>query len=256
MTELHKLIEVERAEKGVELSPRDDFFNRRLEGSKNSLYIVRIHSYYGRQRSPHSSPTRYVDFPEEIVSAMKLRVGNSVEWKCKGDLLVMTPLLESAISTKLVIKPHNFITALPVDMMSVSGLKHGDYVSQKIEDGYLRVRKAEGAGQDAVKISQSGRGETISILAAIAEELKLDAEKVKNGVWIVWKFDKKGLFGEFKYKNPHIETIINYDRKGAKNLCVGIPSGLGGWIENNDDVILQMKNGKLYMKEKEWLPAD
>jgi hypothetical protein len=85
----------------------------------------------------------------------------------------------------------------------------------------------------------------------IAEELKIDAEKVERGVWVLWRFDEEGLFGKFQNRNPHIETILQYNRDGARQLCANISSELGEWIRNNDDVILQIKNGKLYATKKE-----
>jgi hypothetical protein len=138
----------------VKKSPQDDFFGRRLEGSETPFYTVRIHGYWGK--GYHLSSTRYLDFPEEIVSAMRLEVGNSVRWKGEGNSLVMTPLPESVITTKLYSGLQYIATSLPVNMMSATGLKRGDYVSLKIEDGCLRVRKTEWAGQDTVKISGSG----------------------------------------------------------------------------------------------------
>jgi antitoxin component of MazEF toxin-antitoxin module len=236
--------------KKVEKSPQDDFFSHRLGDSETKHYTIRIHSYWGKTYYPPSA--RYLDFPEEIVATMGLEVGKSVGWKRREDSLMMTPLPESILTTKVqLILVHYFNTAIPVMMMAASGLEYGDYVSLRVEDGCLRVTKAEGAGMNVVKIGRKGGEIGVSIPVVIAEELKLDAEKVRKGVWILWTFDEEGLLGKFQNKNPHIERIIHYNRDGARQLTVNIPSELAEWIKNNDDVVLQMKNRRLYVTKKE-----
>lgn len=238
----------------VEKSPKDDFFSRRLEGSETPFYTVRIHGYWGKAHYP--APSRYLDFPEEIVSAMQLKLANSVSWKREGDSLVMTPLSETVITTKvseaskLYTGAHYFAVSLPLNMMLTSGLKFGDYIRLRVEDDCLRVRKVEGAGQDAVKIIKTGSTGRINIPVVVAEELKLDSEKVKKGVWMLLRFDEKGVFGEFQNQNPYTRTILPYNKEGTVQLTVSIPSELGEGIRINDDVVLQMRNRKLYVTKK------
>lgn len=241
----------------VKKSPQEDFFSRRLEGSETPFYTVRIHGYLGWHYS--FTPNRYLDFPEEIASAMQLGAGTSVKLECKGNLLVITPLSEATITTKVQTNGRYFSTTGPIDMLFASGLKVGDYVSLKIEkvreprgnlEVCLRVKKAKEAGQDVVKITGVEKENRINIPVVIADDLKLDAEKVKKGMWILWTFDKKGLLGKFQSEDPHIETIGQYSRYNTRHLSVNISLGLAEWIRKNEDVILQVENGKIHVTPK------
>jgi hypothetical protein len=179
---------------------------------------------------------------------MQLKYRDCGRWEQEGESLVWTKLKETAIPTKVQEGITSLLVVIPDDMLFIAGLKLGDYVEWGREGNLLSLRKTEGAGTNPMKIRKiSGTASSVAVTIpkAVAEELK-----VEKGMYGLWTFDENGLWLKLSKENPRISRIYATSEQYWDDLLMGIPEGFGEHIGKGDLVILEPKDGKLYLTKK------
>jgi hypothetical protein len=213
------------------------FFERAMKTQDSPIHTSKVYA---------GAKGRHLYIPEDIVSKMKLEYKTSVRWSREGNSLVMSVLPETTAQVKGWQSARVYLVPITKDMLVAGGLKVGDYVKWSREGDKLLLRKTESAGMDARRIfhtySYSAR---VTIPKALVEELKLD-----NKTWGLLTFDKNGLCLEFEKEDPHIVSIANSRQGKRTDFTVTVPVDMG-WIKNRQEVILEVREGKLYVSAKE-----
>jgi antitoxin component of MazEF toxin-antitoxin module len=208
----------------------------RAEVSRNAVEIE-TGIYY---RKVHINPETggvTIFLPPKIISELHLDMGKSCKWEKKGDALVMTPLEGISVQTKIFSVGYTFMVVIPDEMRLAKELKVGDYVRWKEEKGQLSLTKSDETEQDARIIYKFGNSIATSIPKEIVKNLK-----IYEGMPAVWTFDRKKLWLELAHENPNI-TLVECARRDAY-----IPKDMRGFFKKGDTAILQVNEGKLYVR--------
>ncbi|NYZ76314.1 hypothetical protein H0N98_03625 [Candidatus Micrarchaeota archaeon] len=77
----------------------------------------------------------------------------------------------------------------------------------------------------------------------------------KKGGYGIWTFDedekeKPRLWLELSKDNPHIVPVSVQNREYADEFTTSIPKGLGEWLKVGDGIILESKEGELYIRKE------
>lgn len=183
-----------------------------------------------------------INLPKELSS--KLHLSEMTLWKCeqgkdsKGDYLEATPLKEAAITRILKQFESSLRINIPKEMLLAAGLKTGDYVEWREEEGQLSLMKTARAGQYATKVGMAHGRTEVTIPITLALKLKLEA-----GMFGVWTFDEEKLWLEPTHKDPGIMTIVD--------SMAYLPYGARGFFKKGDIALLEVRDGKLYFRAME-----
>jgi hypothetical protein len=135
---------------------------------------------------------------------------------------------------------------VPEEMLTAAGFKPGDYIRWKgEEDGSLSLTKAEGAGQYVTKILDFGEKNGIVIPITLVMQ-----HKVEKGMFGIWRFGKGTLFLELAHEEPDITRISVTEDETKKGLSVRLPHSAEGYFRGADEAILEVKEGKLYVRRQ------
>jgi antitoxin component of MazEF toxin-antitoxin module/transposase len=205
---------------------------------------------------------RSISFSKKIVSEMLLEDKMSYKWEAgrdsEGDYLLMTPLKTSGIQARVQKGATSYFVSIPEDMLVIAGLKIGDRITWRLEEGGLFLRKAEGSDEDTRKVIRNNVSAAVTIPEEFVERFGL--EKGEYGIWTFDKDEKEKprLWLELSKENPHISVIyasevgyIKYKKEMKKQFHASIPYGLGEWLKARDEIILEPKEGKLYIRKKQ-----
>lgn len=237
-------------EHGVNLEGfmKDEFFKHAMDRTKEVPTTVKVQGV-GLEH-------RFVYLSKKIVSGMQLGYKTSCKLEeggdSEGNYLRMTPEEITMIQVRVRKGATSYFVTIPKDMLFIAGLKSGDHITWSLEEGRLFLRKAEGSDEDARKVIRSA-------IVIIPEEF-VEKFGLKKGDYGIWTFDedekeKPRLWLELSKDNPHIVHIVAIssmqDKKYLNEFCVSIPDGLGEWLKARDEVILEPKEGKLYIRKKQ-----
>jgi len=215
---------------------------------------------YARKVQVTATGAVMINLPKEIAS--ELRLSGKTSWKCErgrdseGDYLAATRLEETAIPRILQRSGLSLKVNIPGEMLLAGGLKVGDYVEWREEEGQLSLRKAARAGQYATRVGK-GYGTEAEVTIPITLALK---SKLEAGMFVVLGFDDKKLWLEPMHKNPGIMTIVDFrieyqatkwGRGEYQFFRADLPYDARGFFKKGDTAILEVKEGKLYMKARE-----
>ncbi len=204
-------------------------------------------SYIGKIKDNWS-----IDIPVRIARFMGLEGGMSFKLGWEGDSLALTPLKETEMPMKIqlsgtVPQKASLRVGIPADMLFIAGLKLGDYAAWSEKDGLLCLRKAEKDAPYARKIQWVGIGRSISAGTTIPAEMAEKAH-VEPGRYGFWTFEdlNKSLWLEVGGTRD-IAKITKVEREGGARFSIYIPKGMRGKLEKGDEVVLEVKDGKLYV---------
>jgi hypothetical protein len=215
---------------------------------------------YARKVQVTATGAVMINLPTEIASELQLKGRTS--WKCErgrdseGDYLATTPLKETAIPRMLQRSGSSLRITIPEEMLLAVGLKAGDCVEWREEEGQLSLRKAAGTGQYVTRLSKGHGNEAgVTIPVALARKFKLE-----TGIFGVLRFDEEKLWLEPMHKNPAIMTIVDFrtEYQGVKwgrseyqFFRADLPYDARDFFKKGDTAILEVKDGKLYMRARE-----
>ena len=224
----------------------------RAEASKHS--VERETGVYVRKVcvNPDSGAVT-VHLPPKIVSDLHLEGKESCKWEQEGDAWAMTPLKETSIPMSIhLISSSALGLTVPDEMLVAAGLKSGDYVEWKEEEGRLSLRKAEGPGPSTTKVLVVDTKNVLTIPSVLTMELKIE-----KGMFGIWTFEedeegKRRLWLELAHGNPDI-TRIGIGEEGVENqgLTAKLPQGMEGSFKTGDEAVLEVKDGKLFIRPKQ-----
>jgi hypothetical protein len=199
-----------------------------------------------------------ISIPKEIAS--QLQITGRTTFKCErgrdseGEYLAATPLKETAIPRVLHQRELSLTVTIPEEMLLASGLKVGDYVKWKEEEGQLSLTKTAGAGQYATKLSRwYGSEAEVAIPVELEKKLKLEAE-----MFGVLTFGKKKLWLEPTRKDPSIMTMLDARAERSEvnpdsskqRFAAHLPYNAREFFKRGDITLLEVKDGKLYMRKQ------
>jgi hypothetical protein len=188
---------------------------------------------------------RHIYLNKNIASALKLKEGMQCKWERGTDFLIMTPLKEATILVKVQKMDTSLVVGIPKDMLAVGGLKRGDSVVWVEKEGQLSPRKCEEGAPNAVKIRKYGNIMVVPIPTEMAEK-----QKVEKGGYGIWTFDEnRALWLEVEAENSRDIRIARV-WKHVATFGVHIPTDMGEWPKVGEAVILEVKDGKLYLTKK------
>jgi len=189
---------------------------------------------------------RHIYLNKNIASTMRLEEGTQCKWERGEGFLTMTPLKETAISVKVQKIDTSLLVTIPEDMLAVGGLKRGDLVVWVEKESQLSPRKCEEGAPNAVKIRKYGG----SLVVPIPTEM-VEKQKVERGEYGIWTFDEnRALWLEVGTENSH-DIGIAQIWKNLATFVVRIPRGMREWPEVGEAVILEVKDGKLFVRPKQ-----
>lgn len=199
-----------------------------------------------------------ISLTQKIVSELNLEYKKSCKWERKGDSLVMTPLDTTSIPMRIYFHSTGALgLVVPEEMLLAGGLKVGDYVRWSEEEGQLILMKTDKAGQYSTKILdfEEKKGVVIPITMVMKH-------KIEKGMFGVWTFDEDDegrprLWLELNHENPGITRIKESNSKHAtkrevySQFAVSLPDNLKEVLEKADEAILEVKEGKLFVRPKQ-----
>lgn len=237
---------VEEHRKKLEDFMKDEFF-KHAKGTQEEFTTTIIQSVGLESRS--------ISFSKKIASEMQLKYKMSCKFEegrdSEGDYLLMTPLKTSAIQARVQKGITSYLVEIPEEMVFIAGLKIGDHITWRLEEGGLFLKIAEGSDEDARKVIRSGVSAAVTIPEVFVERFGLE-----KGEYGIWTFDedengKPRLWLELSKDNPHIVAIGMRNRNYIDEFKTSIPQGLGEWLKAQDEAILEPKEGKLYIRKKQ-----
>jgi len=231
---MHKKLEGEMRERGWE-------FFRRMMGEES--YLRKIDDNWS------------IHIPVRIARFMGLGGGRSCKLGWEGDSLTLTPLKEAEMPMKIQFSstlPQNIRggraslrVGIPANMLIAGGLKVGDYAAWSEKDGLFCLRKAEIDAPYARKIQWVGG--SISAGTTIPAEMAEKAH-VEPGQYGFWTFEDDGLNKSLWLEVGGTRNIAKIITREEKYRChIYIPESMRGKLERGDEVVLEVKEGKLYV---------
>jgi antitoxin component of MazEF toxin-antitoxin module len=243
---------VEEHRKNLEEFMNGEFFRHAIDRTKEAPTTVKVQGEGLEHRFIYLSKKIASEMQLEYKMSCKLEEGRDSE----GDYLLMTPLKTSAIQERIRKGHDSYFVVIPEDMLVIVGLKIGDYITWHVKEGELFLRKAEGSEGDAGKVIRSGVSAAVTIPKEFVERFGLG-----KGEYGIWRFDedengKPRLWLELSKDNPHIVAIIMQKRRyGNKKyideFTTSIPHGLGEWLKSGDEVLREVRDGKVYVRKKQ-----
>jgi hypothetical protein len=137
------------------------------------------------------------------------------------------------------------MVGIPVNMLFISGLKVGDYAAFSEEDGLFCLKKADKDAPYARKIQRlsTSNNAGITIPSEMAEKAHIEAGQY--GFWTFEDFNKP-LWLEVGGARD-IAKITMLERDYGAHFWFRIPESMRGKLEKGDEVVLEAKDGKIYL---------
>ncbi|NYZ76032.1 hypothetical protein H0N98_02165 [Candidatus Micrarchaeota archaeon] len=224
---------VEEHRKNLKEFMKGEFFKHAMDRVRGVQAIVNV-----------QGAERHIYLNKNIASTMLLKDGMQCKWERGEDCLIMTPLKETTISVKVQSIP-SLVVTIPEDMLAIGGLKRRDLVVWVEKEGRVSPRKCEEGAPNAVKIRTYG-----NIVVPIPTEMA-EKQKVEKGEYGIWTFDEnRALWLEVGTENSRNIGIAQIWETLA-TFAVRIPKSIGEWPEVGEAVILEVKDGKLFIRPKQ-----
>ncbi|MEM3556086.1 MAG: hypothetical protein QXF56_05190 [Candidatus Micrarchaeia archaeon] len=200
-----------------------------------------------------------IRIPIGISRLMGLEVGGSCKLCWEGEYLILTPLKETEMPAKIYLSSTSednirigkvsFTIVVPESMLLAAGLKVGEYGAWSEESGLFRLTKAEKDTPYARKLQRlSSNSASITIPHEIAEKAH-----IRPGQYGFWTFlddgINKSLWLEVREKRD-VAKITKVERDYGPFFEINIPKSMREKFEKGDTVLLQVREGRLYIKKE------
>jgi len=202
-----------------------------------------------------------INIPVRIARSMGLEGGMPCKLGWEGDSLTLTPLKETEMPVKIRLNTASpqdilggrvsLIVGISANMLVAGGLKLGDYAAFSEKDGLLCLMKADKGAPYARKIQRMGS--SVSVGTTIPAEIARKAH-VEPGQYGFWTFEDDGLNKSLWLETGgarNIAKITKIEREYGARFIICIPDSMKGTLEKGDEVVLEMKEGKLYLTKKQ-----
>jgi bifunctional DNA-binding transcriptional regulator/antitoxin component of YhaV-PrlF toxin-antitoxin module len=215
---------------------------------KGQLVISPVVITPSKDVSLQEIPNRYrrIYLTDKVASELHLTGKMSCRWDEEGDSLVMTPLKERSIQTKITLANNgSFQVVIPGDMQLAVGLKPEDFVKWMEKEGQLTLKKVNLSGVTLItSISSDKVGRVVFFPNTMASELQLEGKKsckweLEGKVLVMTPLEKTAIQTKVMKHMPLLQVTLPKEVQLACGLKVG---EYAAWEE---------KDGLLYLRKVE-----
>jgi hypothetical protein len=191
---------------------------------------------------------------KKVVYLMGLERNMSCRLQREGNSIVMSVLgytkIPEKIHSNIKDEHYSLVVPIPKNMLFIAGLKLGDYTVLRRDGDSFSLREADKDTPGARKIIDIG-SENVGI--SIPRNM-LKGEGIEKGRYILFSFgnDENGKLRVWFEVGGKTRDVSKLSQLGQREeFVIGIPESVREGFSRGDELTMEVKEGKLYMRKKQ-----